>query len=382
MLRVATFNVADLRTSELSDPANPRVRAIAAILQRLRPDVVLLNEITFDQEGSPGWDHRDARGSNGRRLVEHFLSVSQGEGLAPLQYSVFMAATNTGLASGFDLDNDGNIVSRIPAAVPDAGSKAAIDRDDGRLYGGDAWGFGAYPGQYGMALLVAPDLEILDRQIRTFQRFRWAAMPGALIPRDPESGAPWYSAEEWSAMPLSSKSHWDVPVRLANQIVVHFLASHPTPPAFDGPEERNRLRNHDEIRFWGDYLSNADYITDDSGVRGGLRPATPFVILGDLNADPHKGRSYGNPVRRWLLDHPRVQGSFVPSWQGESRDAESKLLSTDTAVWRMRVDYVLPSVEFEIVDGGIERHPPDAPRISDHFPVWLDLSIASSATSP
>ena len=29
----------------------------------------------------------------------------------------------------------------------------------------------------------------------------------------------------------------------------------PTPPAFDGEEDRNGRRNHDEIRFWVDYVS-------------------------------------------------------------------------------------------------------------------------------
>ena len=52
---------------------------------------------------------------------------------------------------------------------------------------------------------------------------------------------------------LSSKSHWDVPIRIGRE-TVHFLVSHPTPPVFDGPEDRNGTRNHDEIRFWADYV--------------------------------------------------------------------------------------------------------------------------------
>jgi len=31
--------------------------------------------------------------------------------------------------------------------------------------------------------------------------------------------------------------------------VIHILASHPTPPVFDGVEDRNGRRNHDEIRL-------------------------------------------------------------------------------------------------------------------------------------
>jgi hypothetical protein len=48
---------------------------------------------------------------------------------------------------------------------------------------------------------------------------------------------------------------------------IHVLASHPTPPTFDGAEDRNGKRNHDEIRFWRDYISEktSNYIYDDKG---------------------------------------------------------------------------------------------------------------------
>ncbi len=60
---------------------------------------------------------------------------------------------------------------------------------------------------------------------------------------------------------------------LVGKTTLHLLASHPTPPAFDGPEDRNGRRNHDEIRFWNDYLDRAEigYIRDDAGLAGGLR---------------------------------------------------------------------------------------------------------------
>jgi len=64
-----------------------------------------------------------------------------------------------------------------------------------------------------------------------------------------------------SGMRLSSKSHWDVPVNTPNG-PLHIYASHPTPPVFDGPEDRNGLRNADEIRFWSLYLNGTSF-TDD-----------------------------------------------------------------------------------------------------------------------
>ncbi len=132
-------------------------------------------------------------------------------------------------------------------------------------------------------------------------------MPGARLPDDPETAAPadWYSPEELDHLRLSSKSHWDVPIDTGRR-TVHFLVSHPTPPTFDGPEDRNGLRNADEIRFWADYVSGgrrSRYVYDDQGGRGGLSPSARFVIAGDQNSDPNDGDSVPGAVQQ-LLDHP------------------------------------------------------------------------------
>ena len=82
--------------------------------------------------------------------------------------------------------------------------------------GDDAWGFGFFPGQYGM--VVYSRFPIETDAVRTFQRFRWTDMPGNLIPRD------YYDSEEREALRLSSKSHWDVPVRIGGK-TVHVLAA-------------------------------------------------------------------------------------------------------------------------------------------------------------
>ena len=65
--------------------------------------------------------------------------------------------------------------------------------------------------------------------------------------------------------------------------MVHVLAAHPTPPVFDGDEDRNGRRNFDEIRFSADYVTpnTGDYIYDDAGGTGGLKPGSRFVIMGD-----------------------------------------------------------------------------------------------------
>ncbi len=82
----------------------------------------------------------------------------------------------------------------------------------------------------------------------------WSRMPDAIRPVDPDSDKPYYDDETWNSLRLSSKNHIDVPIVIDKQ-TVHVLACHPTPPVFDGPEDRNGCRNHDEIRFWIDYLA-------------------------------------------------------------------------------------------------------------------------------
>lgn len=316
-------------------------------------------------------------GRNGQRFADLFLSVSQGEGLEPRKFKAFMRPSNTGLPSGHDFNNDGQAVSTPPnLPVATADPETRRQTPEGRAFGADTWGFGTFPGQYGMALLVREDLKILLNQVRTFQMFPWSAMPDALAPIDPETGEPWYSEEEWAEFRLSSKSHWDVPVRLSNGTVIHFLISHPTPPAFDGEDQRNQKRNHDEIRFWADYLDGADYIVDDAGVAGGLDPRAHFVILGDLNADPQKGSSYNDPMGRLILPHPRVNGDFTPKALAPGFDPEwAELDPADTSEWGMRIDYVLPSAEIEILDGALQRPATEAAVVSDHFPVWVDIEV-------
>ena len=105
------------------------------------------------------------------------------------------------------------------------------------------------------------------------------------MPTDPEDldgngdTANWYTTEELEQVRLSSKSHWDIPIQV-NGETIHVLASHPTPPVFDGPEDRNGTRNFDEIRFWADYIDGADYIYDDNGSTGGLASDARFVVMG------------------------------------------------------------------------------------------------------
>ena len=380
-LRVMTYNIEDVRTADVRRDDHPRLVRAAARIQHLRPDILLVNEITYDQPGAPGYREGDAPGQNARRFAETYLARAQADTLQGLPYQPVMLPSNTGIPSGFDLNNDGRVVMTVPdVPPPPADGRVAPQTDAGRAYGGDAWGFGTFPGQYAMALFVRDGLTVLRDSIRTFRMLPWASMPGALVPVDSVTGEPWYASGEWDVMRLSSKSHWDVPVRLPSGRVLHVLASHPTPPGFDGAADRNGRRNHDEIRLWAEYLRGAPHVRDDSGRAGGLPDAAAFVVAGDQNADPDDGDGRPGAILQ-LLDHPRVQGAVVPTASAAGQRAFPDLDADDTARWGLRADYVLPSANVRVVDHGVWRpvaQPSPRVPVSDHFPVWVDLAVPPS----
>lgn len=356
--------------TDLSRPGNAQASAVAEIIQRVNPDVLLLKEFDFDP-----------RGRSVRLFQQNYLAVSHN-GSVPVNYPyVYFTATNTGTPSGVDVDQNGS-----------------VDRTPGdRTYGGDAFGFGNFPGQYAMVLYSK--YPILTEQVRTFQTFLWKDMPGALLPDDPDTSesGDWYKPDELAVFRLSSKNHWDVPINI-NGTIVHVLASHPTPPVFDGAEDRNGRRNHDEIRLWADYITpeQGDYLYDDRGNRGGLKPGTNFVIMGDLNADPVDGDSYPGAIAQ-LLNSPLVNTSVTPSSEGGRLAGAGSNPEFDTSSFpggnRYRLDYVLPSVGLKIVRSAVFWAAPGDPlrRLvgegnpivsSDHRLVWVDLEIDENLPNP
>ncbi|HKE68148.1 MAG TPA: endonuclease/exonuclease/phosphatase family protein [Nocardioidaceae bacterium] len=371
-VRFATFNASLNRNTagqlvaDLSTTTNAQASTVAEIIQRARPDVVLVNEFDFVEGGVAADLFRT-----------NYLERSQN-GAEPIDYPyAFVAPSNTGIPSGFDLNNDGTIGG-----------------------GDDAFGFGAFPGQFGMAVFSKYPID--EDHARTFQKFRWADMPGAMLPDDPNTSAPadWYSPAELAVFRLSSKSHWDLPISIGRR-TVHFLVSHPTPPVFDGPEDRNGTRNFDEIRFWADYISGgkrASYIYDDDGNYGGLPKGARFVIAGDENSDPVDGDSVPGAIQQ-LIEHPRV---VDPKPTSEGAPEASVLQGganlthrgnpiydtadfADTAPGNLRSDYVLPSKSLRPVDGAVFWPVQADPLFrltgvfpfpsSDHRLVWEDVAV-------
>ena len=356
-LRLMTLNVEDIRTSEILEDSE-RLHEVGQFIMSLEPDIFLLNEITFDYaaDGSPA-------GLNGQRFADLYVNSllpDNGGG----RYVAVMVESNTGIPSGFDLDNNGAVFSEV---VHD-------DPVSQRLYGNDSFGYGIFPGQYAMALFVREPFAIDKDRIQTFQHFKWSAMPDALAPEDSATGQGWYSDDEWASLRLSSKNHWVAPIDLGRGREFHVVSSHPTPPAFDGPEARNKKRNHDEIRLLSAMIDGATWLSDDDGSPISLSDKS-FVILGDLNADPDEGSSIDNPIGRFLFDHPRVNGEVVPVADAKGTSQYPWLDPDDTAFFRMRVDYVLPSSDLRVMNSGLYRPDSSKSHFSDHFPVWVDVEI-------
>jgi len=230
-------------------------------------------------------------------------------------------------------------------------------------------------------------------------------MPNAKRPKlmDKATGQEkvFHSDEVWNKLRLSSKSHWDVPIEI-NGTTLHMIASHPTPPVFDGPEDRNGCRNHDEIRLIKDYVSgtsDGSYLVDDNGKSGPLDAESQFVILGDLNSDPLDGSGIRSSINV-LLGSPRVSSTFTPesdgaveasSLQGKANQKHKGNAAYDTGDFNdmepgnLRVDFVLPSSNCKVVTGGVfwptveqfKDNAPDLADASDHHLVWLDIELSS-----
>jgi endonuclease/exonuclease/phosphatase family metal-dependent hydrolase len=359
-LRIATYN-ASLNDNEGRLATNlrqglPAARSAAAILQRVRPDIVLINEFDHDPEGL-------AAGI----FLQQYLGISQA-GDAPLEYPHYYAGpVNTGVPSGVDVNGDGKVEGP-----------------------NDAFGFGRHPGQFGMLLLSRYPIDMAT--LRSFRLLPWSALPDARRPRYPD-GRAFHTDTVWESLRLSSKAHWDA--QIATPLgPVHVLAAHPTPPVFDGPEDLNGRRNFDELRLWNLYLSGGDlpWLRDDQGRPGGLPEHASFVVLGDLNADPLDGDTLTGAVLQ-VSGHPRVRQYPAPRSEGARQAAKSDQgppkrtePATHTAQFEhrtgnMRVDYVLPSVDFDVVDSGVFwPKAEDAAAAwlagSDHRLVWVDLRRA------
>jgi hypothetical protein len=216
---------------------------------------------------------------------------------------------NTGVPSGLDLDRNGE-------------TSAAIGRDRGN----DAWGYGLHPGPVRHAGAVA----LPDRRSQ-----RRAHLPVAALERDARRAPdpiesrppaqPFHTDHAvWTQLRLSSKSHWDVPIAHPGG-TLHFLVSHPTPPVFDGPENRNgaaqRRRDPAVARIHLARQTRGGCATTLGRCGGSPRRCA----LRDRRRPQQRSGGWRRPPRCAiveLLEHPRVLRMATPrSAGGEDKSA-------------------------------------------------------------
>lgn len=177
-----------------------------------------------------------------------------------------------------------------------------------------------------------------------FTETLWRDLPEALRPES--EGKVFPSEEAWVVQRLSSVGHWIVSVETPLG-PVQILAAHPTPPIYDGPEDRNGKRNHDEARLWSLLLN---------GWKG--TEITRPILLTEAGIDPARPDHRPEALRALLTGPLRDQGPPDPTvtW-GKSGPARSTLIATNPA--------------FTATASGILSNP----EASRHALVWADLSF-------
>lgn len=274
------------------------------MIAHISPDVLFLTDFDYDYDGVALRAFADAAG------FPH----------------AFALRPNTGLQTTFDLDGNGRL-------------------GEAR----DAQGYGRFSGDGGMAILsrYAVDTDA----VRDFSDVLWKDLPGATLPTT-------MTPEVAAVQRLSTSGHWVVPLEtpVGRLSLLAFAA---TPPVFDGAEDRNGLRNRDELRLWENYLDDVE--PDD------------FVVLGNANLDPLGGEGY-NAAMASFLARPFLQdphpGQPTAHWR-------------DDGPGKLRVNYVLPAAIWQVTDAGVFWPAPDDPMrdllggdgfaAGVHHLVWVDI---------
>ncbi len=330
-LRIATYNPGMKRQGpglllrDLQKPDDPTIAAGVQVIVALKADVLLLTGFDYDLDQVA------------------LKALSDQLSAAGLTYPyLFSARPNTGMRSGLDLDGDGKLGGP-----------------------GDAQGYGRFSGEGGMAVLSR--LPIRADEARDFSSFLWRDLPGALL-------FDGMTAQAKDVQRLSTTGHWDVPIDLPGGQVLHLLAWAATPPVFDGVEDRNGRRNHDEAAFWIALLD---------GKLPMAAPASPFVVLGDANLDTVDGDGIADAMLA-LISHPMLQkpsprGRFFPENVDNSGDTAD--FSAKNGPGGLQVDYVLPSRDLVVTAAGVlwpKAGDPLAAVVataSRHRPVWVDVAL-------
>jgi hypothetical protein len=174
-----------------------QIDAILGVVTRTSPDMLLLTVVDYDRDGLAMQALADRMG------FAHF----------------FLLLPNTGMP--MDLNLDGN--SRVGEAR-------------------DTQGFSMFSGDSGMALLSRWPID--TDAVQDLSALLWRDLPWGTLPQ-----GPLWTQEVAAIQRLSSTGHWIVLV-LTPDGPINIMPFSATPPVFDGPEDRNGLRNRDELPLW------------------------------------------------------------------------------------------------------------------------------------
>lgn len=306
-LRLATYAAPlsrdgpGLLLRDLGRGDDPQLAAIIAQVNRARADVLVLTDFDYDLDG---------------------LALAAFAALVDPPYPYhFALRPNAGVQSGFDLDGNGRI-------------------GDAR----DAWGYGRFAGDGGLAVLSR--LPIDRAGVIDLSGLIWRDLPDAVLPVQ----GFWPDAV-LDLLPLSSTGHWILPVQRADGTALNLMVFGATPPVFDGPEDANGLRNRDELRLWQWVLA---------GQFG--PPPDDFVVIGNANLDSAAGDGRRAAMVDFLAN-PAIQDPLpnqpTADW-------------TDLGIGALRVSYILPQAGLAVVGAGVQ--PRDAGALAGaHHLVWVDL---------
>lgn len=328
-LRIATYN-ADLSAhgpglllQDLQRGDVPQRLAAIEVIAALDADVLLLTDIDYD-----------LRAEALDELAKALSALGQS-------YPYLLALRpNTGVPTGLDLDGNGQL-------------------NEPR----DAMGWSRFPGEGGMAVLSRLPI---GTEIRDFSAFLWADLPGNLMP-DTDPGR--------EIQRLHTTGAYEVPIVLPDGQTLNLLAYYASPPVFDGPEDRNGRRNHDETAFWLRLLGGELQLPP---------PEPPYVILGQSNLDPSDGEGRPEAIHA-LLTHPALQDPKPKGTHGRAERAHLGDPALDTAFYDkiggLRVEVILPTVDLTVAESGV-LWPTDSDLFastlstaSRHHPVWVDISL-------
>ena len=308
-VRIATYNAELTRKGpglllrDIMRGEDDQIAAFRQLLIDVSPDIVALQGIDFDLRRTTLEALADDLASSGLNYPYRFANPP-----------------NAGQASGLDLNGNGRLG----------------DADD-------AHGFGRFNGMGGMAVLSR--FPITLDAIEDYSALLWRNLPKNIYPMN--GNIPFGGKDVLASHRLSSRGHWIVPVQIPDVGTLNLMTFHATPPIYDGEEDRNGRRNHDEVAFWLDYLKNAT-------------ATSLFVLTGTANVDPDRGSGRKDAINA-LLAHPSLQDPFDDTPTADFAEP----LPGD-----LRVDYLLPSTGWRVLDHGMV-HRPDASR---HSLLWADIA--------